>query len=160
METWVTGKALVAEWAGLDRDGLHILLGLLAFLVAAIALRRPLSNPLPWVAVLILCIADEMFSAWLDGTFGFGIVNTSGRDIGLAVAAPTLILLLGRLVPSRAGARGGTSIRILLPVPPANRRRDADVIDAEFTEIAAIEGDANDLTRLRPMPAVNVAARL
>ena len=90
-------QALVAA-TGLSKDALHIHVGLLAFLGAALLFRRPLKSILPWAAALSVALLGELVDAVDDiQSSGEWHWAASGHDIINTMAWPTLILLLARL---------------------------------------------------------------
>ena len=50
---WYSLKLMVVEHTSLSRDALHIFVGLAGQVLVALAIRRTLAHPGPWLAVLI-----------------------------------------------------------------------------------------------------------
>lgn len=99
MTDWYGLKLAVVQATGLSRDLLHVFMGVGAMVLAALVLRRPLSSPLPWAALLIAELANEAYDlhreAWLDRPMW----PASIRDLLVTMAIPTALLLLTRLAP-------------------------------------------------------------
>ena len=105
---WQHIKDMIALWTDLERDALHIYAALLVQVGAALILRKRLAHWLPWAAVLVLAVGNEL----LD-TFGDGLVEQWELDGGLhdlwnTMLLPTLLLLLARFAP-----------RLFVPPAPA-----------------------------------------
>ena len=92
-------KMVALELTGVSRDALHILGGVGGQLLAAAVLRRSLSNPLPWLAVLVAQAANEAFDlryeTWTDRPMWPGSV----KDMLVTMLIPTVLLLLARYAP-------------------------------------------------------------
>jgi hypothetical protein len=107
---WYSAKMLVVDQTNLSRDALHIFFGLAGQVLVAIAIRRSLAHPVPWIAVLLFELANEYYDLareeWSDKAMWPGSV----RDLLVTMAVPTALLLLTRFAPSlfaRAAARKG-----------------------------------------------------
>ena len=105
---WQQIKETIAYYTDLERDALHIYAALLVQVGAASVLRKRLAHWLPWAAVLVLAVGNEL----LD-TFGDGLVEQWELDGGLhdlwnTMLLPTLLLLLARFAP-----------RLFVPPAPA-----------------------------------------
>lgn len=83
-------------------DALHVLVGTLLQLFAAIVLRSSIGRVGPWLIVLIL----ELMNEWSD--FGHEIwprhmlsaqIGESIKDVFLTMALPTVLLLIARKFP-------------------------------------------------------------
>ena len=96
---WYGIKQLAVEQTGLSRDALHVIVGFGAQLLVAALIRRPLSSPLPWLAVLLGECANEYYDlhreVWTDRDIWPGSLG----DILVTMAIPTLILVLCRYTP-------------------------------------------------------------
>lgn len=124
----------MSAWAGLDRDALHVVAAIPILLLAALIVRRPLSSVLPWLTVLVLCVADELVSGSRPG----GSLPASLRDIMLVMTMPTVLLILTRYLPALMVPHT-RSLRILLPLrgqPPAPKPA---IVDAEYEEVSQEE---------------------
>ena len=97
---WYGIKVAITEATGLDRDALHLLSGLAAQLLLALALRRRLISWLPWVLILIAASANEWFDlnyeVWPERSEQW---NESFKDLATTMTLPTLLLLIGRFAP-------------------------------------------------------------
>jgi hypothetical protein len=90
-----------ATHVGVAKDALHVYLAFLIQVIAAIVLRRPLSNWMPWAVALLAAMLNEV----LDIRYGrepqvqeWQQVEAR-RDIINSIVLPTLILLLSRYLP-------------------------------------------------------------
>ncbi len=94
-------KIYLSEISGLSQDALHIYLALGMQLAAALALRRPISHPLPWLCVLAVLVANEAADLFAErGRLREWQVLGGLRDLWNTMALPTMLLLLARYAPS------------------------------------------------------------
>jgi ABC-type uncharacterized transport system permease subunit len=97
---WFQLKQSLTLWTGLHMDALHVHVGVLAQLLAAIVLRRSLASPLPWLALLVALCANEAFDLayeiWPNRDEQWA---ESIRDGWNTMLLPTLLLLLSRFAP-------------------------------------------------------------
>ena len=98
---WYQIKLFLEHASGISMDALHILVGFAVFLIAALALRRSVAEPLPWLATLALEIGNEAYDLtvelWPDPGSQLG---EGAKDIALTMALPTLLLLVARWRPN------------------------------------------------------------
>ncbi len=84
-----------------NSDGLHVLLGVLVWMLIAVVLRRNLSASLPWLVLLALTLFNEGVDLWMeqwpDKAMQFG---ESAKDIVLTMTLPTVLMLAIRLRPN------------------------------------------------------------
>ena len=107
---WHQIKHLLEAGSGLDMDALHVHAGVALQLAAALVLRRPLSSPWPWLAVLAVELGNEYYDwtyeVWptRDEQFMEGV-----RDVWNTMLIPTVILVLARWLPAALVGRAGRS---------------------------------------------------
>jgi hypothetical protein len=98
--SWYQLKLLVEHASGISMDALHVLIGFLLFLLVARMMRRAIDSPAPWVALLLIELANEAYDLhvelWpnLASQLGEGV-----KDILLTMALPTLLLIIARSRP-------------------------------------------------------------
>jgi len=101
MMTWYDAKMFIEHASVVNSDGLHVLIGVLAWLVVALALRRSLADRSPWLILLVLTLLNECVDLWVeqwpDKAMQFG---ESAKDILLTMTLPTILLFAVRLRPS------------------------------------------------------------
>jgi len=108
MMTWYDAKMFIEHASVVNSDGLHVLIGVLAWLVVALALRRSLADRSPWLILLVLTLLNECVDLWVeqwpDKAMQFG---ESAKDILLTMTLPTILLFAVRLKPNlfRASSR-------------------------------------------------------
>lgn len=132
MQEWVSFKESIATWTGIDHDALQVLASFILCTVAAIVSRRPISDAVPWLVVLIVAVTNELVSGFVDGAFQVHELLQSVRDLLLVMAVPTAFLVLGRFAP-RVMALDPQDGRIM--VSTVADRPARSVVDAEFEEI-------------------------
>jgi diacylglycerol kinase len=105
---WYQFKLFVEHASGISMDALHILVGFAVFILAAQLLKRTVASALPWLAVLVLELANEAYDLhvelWPDPWSQFG---EGAKDIMLTMALPTLLLVLARWRPGLLGSNAG-----------------------------------------------------
>jgi len=99
---WHEIKVWLEQATALDMDALHVHFGILGQFVIALLIRRPLSSPLPWLAVLAAVLANEIYDyryeVWPDAERP--LQRAEGiKDVWNTMLIPTAILLLARFHP-------------------------------------------------------------
>jgi hypothetical protein len=99
---WYQVKESVEAFTGLDMDALHVHVGVLAQIAVALALRRSLASPWPWLIVLAAAIANEYYDlayeTWPDPERERQLME-GVRDIWNTMLLPTVLLILCRFAP-------------------------------------------------------------
>lgn len=91
-------KLAVQTFTQLDKDALHIYLGLGAMFAAALLFRRPLRAWLPWGAALLAACVGEALDCYDDlRLYGRWHWQGSVHDLWNTLFWPTALLLLARL---------------------------------------------------------------
>jgi hypothetical protein len=132
MEKLIAGKDFVALWTGLDHDALQLFASVPILLLGALVLRRPLSQPAPWVFVLVGGLVSEAVFGFADGAFTAEELVQSRGDLLLLMAFPTLILVLARYFPR---ALGQPPANEGIQVPMARDPWRHTIVDADYEEI-------------------------
>jgi len=99
---WFTVKTALEHAIGFADDALHVLVGVVLQLLAAMVLRVPIARWRPWLVVLALELLNEWNDLRIDlwphadrsAQLGEGL-----KDILLTMALPTLLLLATRWLP-------------------------------------------------------------
>jgi hypothetical protein len=101
---WGHSKTFVEHSIGFSHDALHVLVGPSIQLLVAAVLRTSIRNPWPWLAVLLLELANEWHDLraehWPDPQMQYG---EGAKDLLLTMALPTVLLLLTRYAPRLFG---------------------------------------------------------
>lgn len=101
MTAWHQGKLFVEHAISIDHDALHVIVGVMLWIVLGLALRRSLScvRPLLWLFVLILWneAVDLWTEQWPDPGQQYG---EGAKDLLLTMLVPTMLLLAIRLRPA------------------------------------------------------------
>ena len=101
MMTWYEAKMFIEHASVVNSDGLHVLVGVLAWLAVALALRRSLADRLPWMILFALTLLNECVDLWAeqwpDKAMQFG---ESAKDVLLTMTLPTILMLAVRLRPN------------------------------------------------------------
>lgn len=98
---WYQVKLFIEHASGVSMDALHVLVGFGIFILAALVLKRTVSDGLPWLATLILEMGNEAYDLyvelWPDAASQLG---EAAKDLFLTMALPTLLLLVARTRPA------------------------------------------------------------
>ena len=99
-------KISVVEATGLDKDALHIYFGMTLFLAVRLVWRGRGGWIAAWLAVLVMACGGE----WLDLTaeYSHSAIQPDAahwHDIWNTMFWPTVLLLVGRWLPSQSKAR-------------------------------------------------------
>ena len=94
-QAWLATKASLEAAVPFSSGWLHLAVGPLIFVAAALAMRKPLSSWWPWLIVLVLGVANEIIDLAL-GVSGVKEFGLSGTDLLLTLAIPTIMLALAR----------------------------------------------------------------
>ena len=100
MMAWYEAKRFVEHASVFSSDALHVVAGVLVWLVLALVLRRPASSWLPWLGLLVLLLGNEAVDLWVerwpDSAMQFG---ESVKDVLLTMALPALLTAAARFRP-------------------------------------------------------------
>jgi hypothetical protein len=97
---WHQAKLFIEHALGISMDALHILVGFMLFLLAALLMRTHLASPRPWLALLVLELLNEGYDLHVERWPNIGSQLGEGvKDVLLTMALPTLILLIARWRP-------------------------------------------------------------
>lgn len=100
MASWHQGKLFVEHALTIDHDALHILAGLLIWLLAGIVSRRPLTAWRPWLFVFAVILWNEAVDLWVERWSDPGQQYGEGlKDLLLTMATPTVVMAAARLRP-------------------------------------------------------------
>ena len=98
---WYQFKLFLQHASGISLDALHILVGIVIFLLATQILKRSVASPIPWAVTLLLEIANEghdmLIELWPDLGSQLG---EAAKDLLLTMALPTLLMVIARRRPS------------------------------------------------------------
>ena len=97
---WHEAKLFVEHSIGFSFDVLHVLAGMIALLLVAVLLRRPVSSWWPWSVVLVVAIMNELLDLsveqWPNPGMQYG---ESVKDLLLTMVLPTVLLVTARKLP-------------------------------------------------------------
>ena len=108
MGTWYQGKLFIEHSLSISHDSLHILVGVLLWIVLGFALRRSLTSWWPWVWLFAAVLWNEAVDLWVERWPDPGMQYGEGaKDLLLTMAVPTILMWVARSRPDlfRAAAR-------------------------------------------------------
>lgn len=107
---WNEWKLFFERSISFSQDSVHVIVGVLLMLGAALLLRKPVSNWRPWLVVLVFTCINEFADLWVDQWPTPGIQwGESAKDVLLTMMVPTVLLLSTRFLPrlyAREPSRG------------------------------------------------------
>lgn len=97
ISSWQSAKLAVLSALDLSKDALHIYVGLLVFLLAALIFRRPIRSLVPWLTVLAVAALGEAVDA-IENIRSLGQWQraASVHDLINTLVWPTILHLLAR----------------------------------------------------------------
>jgi hypothetical protein len=110
MTSWHQGKLFIEHTLTISHDTLHMLAGVLLWLVFGLVLRRPLTTWRPWLWLLAVILWNETVDLWIEQWPDPGQqYGESAKDLLLTMTVPTIIMFAARARPDlfRATARRG-----------------------------------------------------
>jgi hypothetical protein len=108
MNAWHQGKLFLEYSLSVDHDALHVIVGLLVWLVAALLLRRPITSWLSFLWCLAITLWNETVDLWIEQWPDPGRQYGEGaKDVLLTMTVPVLLMAAARLRPDlfRTAAR-------------------------------------------------------
>lgn len=97
---WQEAKLFLRHSLAFSLDALHVIVGVVLMVAAALLLRKPLSTPTPWLVVFIFAFVNEIIDLYAEQwphpamQYGEGV-----KDLLLTMMLPTLLLLTSRSFP-------------------------------------------------------------
>jgi len=101
MGSWHQGKLFIEHAITINHDALHMIAGVLVWLVAGLLTRRPLSSVRPWLWLLAIIAWNETVDLWLERWPDPGMQYGEGaKDLMLTMLLPTILLFAVRWRPT------------------------------------------------------------
>jgi len=108
MTAWHQGKLFLEYSLSVDHDALHVIVGMLVWLVAALLLRRPITSWFPLTWCLAITLWNETVDLWIEQWPDPGRQYGEGaKDLVLTMAVPVILMTAARMRPDlfRGNAR-------------------------------------------------------
>ena len=100
MMSWHGGKLFIEHAVRIDHDALHVIVGVLLWIVLALLLRRPLTSVTPWLWVLAFILWNETVDLWMEHWPQPAMQYGEGaRDVVLTMILPTVLMCAARARP-------------------------------------------------------------
>jgi hypothetical protein len=100
MASWHQGKLFIEHAVTISHDSLHIIVGVVAWLLIALVLRRPITAWRPWLWLFALILWNEAVDLWTEQWPDPGQQYGEGaKDLLLTMTVPTLLLFAARYQP-------------------------------------------------------------
>jgi hypothetical protein len=100
MASWHQGKLFIEHLVTLDHDALHMMVGMLLWLVLAMVLRRPITSWYPWLWTFAVILWNETVDLWVEvwpdpgHQYGEGV-----KDLVMTMFVPTVLMIAARARP-------------------------------------------------------------
>lgn len=100
MESWHQGKLFIEHVVAIEHGTIHVIVGVLFWLLAAILVRRPITAWRPWLWLLALILWNETVDLWTERWPDYGWQYGEGvKDVALTMIVPTVLLFAARHRP-------------------------------------------------------------
>jgi hypothetical protein len=100
MSSWHQGKLFIEHTLRIEHGTLHVMVGMLLWLVFALLLRRPITSWAPWLLVFAVILWNETVDLWFEVWPDPGRQYGEGfKDILLTMFVPTILMLAARVRP-------------------------------------------------------------
>jgi hypothetical protein len=100
MTSWYEGKLFIEHALAINHDALHVIVGVLIWLVLGLVMRRPITSLRPWLWLLAVILWSEAADLWAERWPHPGMQYGEGaKDVLLTMFLPTLLLLAARFRP-------------------------------------------------------------
>jgi hypothetical protein len=110
MASWHQGKLFVEHAVAVSHDSLHVIVGVLLWLVLVFVTRRGASSWYPWLWLLVFILWNETVDLWVERWPDPGQQYGEGaKDVLLTMFLPTVLMFAVRWRPAIfAAARKGS----------------------------------------------------
>ena len=100
MESWHEGKLFVEHALTINHDALHIIFGVIVWLLLCLVTRRTIASAYPWLWLLAIISWNETVDLWTERWPHPGQQYGEGaKDLLLTMCLPTVMLLARRYLP-------------------------------------------------------------
>jgi hypothetical protein len=101
MMSWYEAKMFIEHASAVSSDALHVLLGVLVWLLIALLLRKPAGSLPPMLVLLGLIAFNELVDLWVEQWPSLAMqLGESAKDVLLTMTLPTVLLFAVRLRPN------------------------------------------------------------
>lgn len=98
MSYFQQAKIVIVDFTGLERDALHIYVGLFVFVACCVLFRLKARDFRPWIVTLLVASAGEILDLRDALTYDHPLLFAEGiKDFCNTIAVPTLLLLTTRM---------------------------------------------------------------
>jgi hypothetical protein len=107
MMSWYEAKMFVERAVVFSSDALHVMVGMVVWLLFALILRRPVTDWRPWLGLLVLLLLNETVDLWVEQWPDLGMqYGESAKDVLLTMTLPSVLMAVARLRPQLFGCSG------------------------------------------------------
>ena len=100
MASWHQGKLFIEHAVSISHDSLHLIVGVLEWIVVALVSRRSLTGWVPWTWTFAFIFWYETVDLWVERWPDAGMQFGEGaKDLALTMLVPTLLMLAARARP-------------------------------------------------------------
>lgn len=103
---WHEAKELIRSASAWPMSTLHVIGGVIVQLLAAAVMKSSLARPGPWLAVLILELANEAYDLWVERWPSLSMQLGEGLlDLAATMILPTILWRVARRRPRLLAGR-------------------------------------------------------
>ena len=100
MGSWHEVKIFIEHATRIEHGTLHVIIGILAWLLIALVSRRAASSWIPWAGLLTLILWNETVDLWVEQWPEPAMQYGEGaRDVLLTMFVPTVLMFAVRFLP-------------------------------------------------------------
>jgi hypothetical protein len=97
---WHQAKLFIEHAVALDHDALHVIVGVLLWIVLGLVVRRPLASWVPWLLLFVIILWNEAVDLWTEQWPDPGQQYGEGaKDLLITMLVPTVLLFAIRVRP-------------------------------------------------------------
>ena len=100
MMSWHQGKLFIEHLVTIDHDALHMMVGMLLWVVLAMLMRRPITSWYPWLWTFAFILWNETVDLWTETWPDAGQQYGEGaKDVVMTMFVPTVLMIAARTRP-------------------------------------------------------------
>lgn len=100
MFSWHQCKLFIEHFVSIPHESIHVIAGVLVWLVFALVGRRPVTAWWPWLGIFVVILWNETVDLWMEQWPDPGQQYGEGaKDLFVTMIVPTIIMFAARLRP-------------------------------------------------------------
>lgn len=99
-QSWHETKVFLERLTSVSHDALHIVAGMLVWLLLALVLRRPITSWIPLIGTAVVIVINELVDLWVEIWPERAMqAGEAGKDILTTILVPMLFFVALRTMP-------------------------------------------------------------